>query len=232
MKSNERRLVWDLPLRLFHWLFAVSIMACWGTAKLGFSWMQWHMWLGYLVMGLLLFRLLWGFIGSRHARFASFMKGPSTVLAYARGLVGKGAPVHSAGHNPLGGLMVLLMLFLVTLQAYTGLFSSDDIAWSGPYNGVVSSATAQRLTALHGLNFDFIWGAMGLHIAAILYYTFVKKERLVPAMVTGWKSVEMVPADQAIRGSDLWRAAIAIAASGGMVYLILAGAPAASSSTM
>ena len=227
MKATDRRLVWDLPLRLFHWWFAASIIACWGSAKLGFSYMQWHMWLGYWVMGLLLFRLIWGFIGTRHARFAGFIKGPSKVLSYGRGLIGKGPAIHSVGHNPLGGLMVLLMLLLVGLQVYTGLFSSDDIAWSGPYNGAVSSTMAQRLTGLHHLNFNLIWAAMGLHVAAILYYTFVKRERLVPAMVTGRKADALVPADQAIDNSALWRAAIAIAVSAGAVYWILAAAPAA-----
>ena len=232
MKLNDRSLVWYLPLRLFHWLFAVSIIACWGSAKLGFSWMQWHLWLGYWVMGLLLFRLIWGFAGTRHARFTSFLKGPSAVIAYARGLFGTGPAIHTVGHNPLGGLMVLLMLLLVAVQVITGLYSSDDITWSGPYNGVVSNAAAQRLTELHHLNFDLIWGAIGLHVAAILYYTFVKKERLVPAMVTGWKAIEMVPADEAIRGSDLWRAAIAVAVSGALVYWVLAAAPVASSSVL
>jgi len=217
MKSIDRRLVWDLPLRLFHWLFAASIIACWGTAKLGFSYMQWHMWLGYWVMGLLLFRLIWGFVGTRHARFTGFLKGPSAVFVYGRSLIGKS--------------MVLLMLALVGLQAYTGLFSSDDIAWSGPYNGVVSGAMAQRLTGLHHLNFNFIWAAMGLHVAAILYYTLVKRERLVPAMVTGWKADDLVSADQAIDNSALWRAAIAIAVSAGAVYWILTAAPAATAAS-
>lgn len=235
MNENDRRLVWDLPLRLFHWLFAASIIACWATAKLGFSYMQWHIWLGYWVMGLLLFRLIWGFVGTRHARFTGFLKGPSAVFAYGRSLIGKATAIQTVGHNPLGGLMVLLMLALVGVQVYTGLFSSDDIAWSGPYNGMVSSAMAQRLTGLHHLDFNFIWAAVGLHVAAILYYTFVKKERLVPAMVTGWKAADRVPADQTITHSALWRAAIVTAISAGAVYWILAAAPAgpaASSSFM
>lgn len=189
------------------------------------------MWLGYWVMGLLLFRLIWGFVGTRHARFTGFLKGPSAVFVYGRSLIGKSTSIHSVGHNPLGGLMVLLMLALVGLQAYTGLFSSDDIAWSGPYNGVVSGAMAQRLTGLHHLNFNFIWAAMGLHVAAILYYTFVKRERLVPAMVTGWKADDLVSADQAIDNSALWRAAIAIAVSAGAVYWILTAAPAATAAS-
>ncbi len=227
MKENDRRLVWDLPLRLFHWLFASSIIACWGTAKLGFSYMQWHMWLGYWVMGLLIFRLIWGFAGTRYARFSEFLQGPSKVFAYGRSLVRNAISVHSVGHNPLGGLMVLLMLALVGLQVYTGLFASDDIAWSGPYNGMVSSTTAQRLTELHHFVFNLIWVAIGMHIAAILYYTFVKKERLVSAMVTGWKASDNVSVDQAIAHSALWRAAIVSAISAGVVYCILAAAPAA-----
>ena len=232
MRSNDRRLVWDLPLRLFHWLFAAGILACWGTAQLGFAWMRWHMWLGYCIMGLLFFRLIWGFIGPKHARFIGFLKSPSAVLNYARGLAGVGVVVRSVGHNPLGGLMVIVMLMLVAVQVYTGLFSTDDITWSGPYNGTVSDATAERLTGLHHLNSNFIWSAIGLHLAAIIYYAFVKKENLVPAMLTGRKPAEAVPVDQAITGSELWKAAIVIAICGGAVYWILTAAPAASSSVL
>jgi cytochrome b len=231
MEKAEKRLVWDLPLRLFHWLFALSILACWGTAKLGFTWMKWHLRLGYWVMGLLVFRLIWGFVGPKHARFSSFLKGPGPVLRYAGSLIGRGESRHSVGHNPLGALMVVLMLLLVAVQAGTGLFTTDDIAWAGPYYGSVSDALAKQLTALHDLNFNFIWAAIGLHLAAILYYTVGKKESLVPPMVSGWKRAEWVPDGQAIANSELWKAAIVIAASGAVVWAVLHGAPPAGDSS-
>ena len=223
---DDRRLVWDLPLRAFHWLFAASILASWATAEAGFEWMKVHMRLGYFMIGLLLFRLVWGFIGPRHARFANFLKGPGTVWRYARGLRHKASEaVVSVGHNPLGGLMVILMLLLVAFQVTTGLFATDDIVWTGPYNPSVSDATAKVLTHLHHLNFNFILAAIALHVAAIAYYAFVKKQNLVPAMLTGWKPAESVPAGEAITSSELWKALIVIAVAAAAVYGLLSAAP-------
>jgi cytochrome b len=183
--------------------------------------MGWHFWLGYWMMGLLLFRIIWGVVGPRHARFSSFLKGPKTIVRYVRGLTVAEDAVPSVGHNPLGGIMVVVMLLLAAFEVITGLFASDDITWTGPYNAAVSEPTAKLLTSLHHLNFNFIWAAIGLHVAAILYYAFVKKQNLVPAMLTGWKPAEAVPAEQAISGSELWKAAIVIAVSGGVVYWML-----------
>jgi cytochrome b len=221
----ERRLVWDLPLRLFHWLFAGSVLASWATAQLGVSWMKWHLRLGYWTMGLLVFRILWGLAGPRHARFSSFLAGPRRIWRHARELTSAGHALNSVGHNPLGGLMVIFMLLLAVLQVGTGLFATDDITWSGPYNPSVSSATAKLLTRIHHINFNVIWLAIAVHIAAILFYALVKKDNLVPAMLTGWKPAEAVPADQAIDSSELWKAAVVIALAAGCVYWVLSCAP-------
>ena len=223
--GHERRLVWDLPLRLFHWLFAGSVLASWATAQLGVSWMKWHLRLGYWMMGLLVFRILWGLTGPRHARFSSFLKGPRRMWRHARELTSAGRLVNSVGHNPLGGLMVIFMLLLAVLQVGTGLFATDDITWSGPYNPSVSGATAKLLTSIHHINFNVIWLAIALHMAAILFYALVKQDNLVPAMLTGWKPAEAVPADQAIDSSELWKAAVVIAIAAGFVYWVLSCAP-------
>ncbi|HXS28050.1 MAG TPA: cytochrome b/b6 domain-containing protein [Steroidobacteraceae bacterium] len=224
----ERRLVWDLPLRAFHWLFAASILASWGTAKLGFTWMQWHIRLGYWMMGLLVFRILWGLIGPRHARFTSFLKGPGAVLRYAKGLAGRGESATTVGHNPLGGIMVIIMLLLVVFQVSTGLFATDDIAYTGPFNPTVSGSTASLLTSLHSFNFNLIWAAIALHIGAITYYAFIKRQNLVPAMLHGWKPAEAVPANEAIMSSELWKALIVMIVAAIVVYGILSLAPASS----
>jgi cytochrome b len=221
----ERRLVWDLPLRAFHWLFAASILASWATAKAGFTWMQWHIRLGYWMMGLIIFRVVWGVIGPRHARFTSFLKGPGAVWRYVRGFTGLGEAVESVGHNPLGGLMVILMLLLVAFQTGTGLFTTDDISWSGPFNAAVSGSTGHLLTSLHHLNFNFIWAAIALHVGAIAYYAFIKRQNLVPAMLHGWKPAEAVPAGEAITSSQLWKALIVMIVAAGLVYWILTLAP-------
>jgi len=224
--TEDKRLVWDLPLRVFHWLFAVSIFASWATAQPGSEWMKVHMRLGYWMIGLLLFRIIWGLIGPRHARFASFLKGPHTVWRYAKGLAARAnAAAESVGHNPLGALMVVVMLLLVAFQVTTGLFASDDIAWTGPYYPEVSDSTAQRLTGLHHANFNLILAAIGLHVIAIVYYTFVKRQALIPPMLSGYKPASHVPADAAIASSELVKAAIVIAIASAAVYALLSAAP-------
>jgi cytochrome b len=224
-EKREKRLVWDLPLRAFHWLFAASIVASWATADAGAPSMWWHIRLGYFVAGLLVFRIIWGLIGPRHARFSSFLASPGAIRLYVKGMTGAGQVIRSVGHNPLGGLMVILMLLLVAFQVTTGLFATDDIVWTGPYNPSVSDATAKLLTHLHHLNFNFILAAITLHLAAITYYAFVKKQNLVPAMLTGWKPAEAVPADEAITSSELWKALVVIVVAAAVVYGLLSAAP-------
>lgn len=220
--ADDRRLVWDLPLRLFHWLFALSIAALWATAE--YEMMDWHFKLGYWMIGLLAFRIIWGFVGPRHARFINFIHSPPAVFRYAKAIF-KGEPVYTVGHNPLGSLMVIVMLVLVSIQAVTGLFASDDILWYGPYNPAVDSATARSLTRLHHQNFNWILIAIVLHIAAILFYGLVKKQNLVLPMLTGKKPAAYVPEHEAIASSELLKAAIVIAISCGAVYWLLSSAP-------
>lgn len=219
-----KRLVWDLPLRLFHWLFVVSIAASWGTAKLGVEWMQYHFYLGYFMIGLLTFRIIWGFIGPRHARFASFLTGPSGCIAYARGFFSANSHV-SVGHNPLGGLMVIVMLLLVITQVTSGLFTTDDVIWTGPYYPAVSKDTSSLLSTVHNINFNILLGAIALHLLAIGYYRMVKKQNLVSAMFTGLKPATVVPEHEAIDSSQLLKALIVSVASAGFVYWVIVNAP-------
>jgi cytochrome b len=216
---NDLRLVWDLPTRLFHWLMVLSIIGSYFTAQPGTDWMPWHMRLGYFMIGLLVFRLIWGLIGPRHARFVNFIKGPTSIIAYLKGAC------QSVGHNPLGAGMVVLMLVLLLVQVTTGLFSTDDIAYVGPYNPSVSHGLAERLTGIHHWNFNLILAAVVLHLCAITFYTFVKKERLVPAMIHGHKPAQHVPELEAIASSQLWKALIVIAIAGGCLYWLLHAAP-------
>jgi cytochrome b len=216
---KDLRLVWDLPTRVFHWLLVLTIIGSYTTAKLGTEWMPWHMRLGYSMIGLLVFRVIWGLIGPRHARFVNFIKGPTSILAYLKG------GIRSAGHNPMGAGMVVLMLLLLAVQATTGLFSTDDIAYVGPYNPSVSHDLGEKLTSIHHWNFNLILAAVVLHLCAIVFYTFVKQERLVPAMFHGRKPAEYVAAEESIPGSQLWKALIVIAVAGGCVYWLLHAAP-------
>jgi cytochrome b len=220
-ERGERRLVWDLPVRLFHWLLVLSLIASYVTAEIGFDTMEINMYLGYWTNGLVIFRVLWGFVGPKHARFSSFLKGPSGIWKYAKAL-GAGTMIETAGHNPLGGLSVILLLGLVGFQAFTGLFSSDDIAWYGPYNGAVSSDWATKLTHWHHVNFNIILAAVALHLLAIAFYFLVKKQNLVGAMVHGKK---YVPANEAITKSEVVRALIVIVIAAGLAYWLVTAAP-------
>ena len=228
--TDEKRLVWDLPLRLFHWLFALSIVAAYVTAKLGFDWMQWHFYLGYWTIGLLVFRILWGIFGPRHARFSSFIHNPSAIWLYLKGMFNPNS-ARSIGHNPVGGLMVLLMLLLVAVQAGTGLFTTDAVVWAGPYNPSVSESTASFLSSVHNWNFNFIIGAVVLHIGAILFYAFYKKQNLVVPMLHGHLPAVMVPEHEAIKSSQLFKALVVSLVAAGFVYWLLAHAPVASDNT-
>ncbi len=216
---KELRLVWDLPVRVFHWLLVLSIIGSYVTAKLGTDWLPWHMRLGKFMIGMLIFRLIWGLIGPRHARFVNFIKGPGSILRYLK------EGVISVGHNPLGAGMVVLLLLLLVVQVGTGLFSTDDIVWTGPFYPSVSHDLAEKLTAIHHLNFKFIEAAIALHLCAIAYYQFVKKEPLVPAMFHGGKPATHVAEQEAIASSQLWKALIVIAVAAGCVYLLLHAAP-------
>jgi cytochrome b len=174
--------IWDLPTRLFHWSFAACVVGAYVTVKLGGLYMDWHVRFGLAALGLVIFRVVWGFVGPRHARFSSFVRGPRAVLAYLRG--GAGAMM-SAGHNPLGALSVLAMLVDLGLQAAIGLFASDDIMTQGPLYGLVSESTAGRLTSLHKANEWIIIALVALHLLAIAWYTFAKRQPLVRAMISG-----------------------------------------------
>lgn len=176
--------VWDLPVRLFHWgLVALLAFQFW-SGKTGGNAMEYHMAAGYLILALVLFRITWGFAGSMHARFASFLTGPGPAIAYAGRLLSK-SPAPVAGHNPLGGWMVVVMLISLLVQAGTGLFSNDDIATEGPLAGLISKALSDRLTTIHAWNFKLLLVLSVLHVAAVLFHVLAKKENLVGAMVQG-----------------------------------------------
>lgn len=220
----DKRLVWDLPTRLFHWLLVASLLASYLTADPGSPTMQWHMWLGYWTTGLLVFRLLWGFVGPKHARFSQFIPGPRRLGAYLSTLFRRDSKP-AVGHNPLGGLAVLLMLLMVTIQAASGLFISDDIVWSGPWNPAVSGETANWLGGIHHLNFDILIWVIVLHVATILFYRVYKRQNLLTPMITGNKPSSIVIPGEEIASSQLVKALVIAVISAGAVYFLLAMAP-------
>lgn len=175
--------VWDLPLRLFHWLFAAAVTASLASGQIGGNLMVWHGRLGVLIAGLLGFRLAWGLTGSSYARFAGFVRGPAAIRAYLRG------EWRGLGHNPLGALSVLGLLTSVGLQTAGGLFANDDIAFQGPLYSLVSKDTSDWIAGLHRKGFWLVLLLVSLHLAAIAYYLRVKKDNLVLPMLTGKKEV-------------------------------------------
>lgn len=181
--------VWDIPVRLFHWSLATSILMSFITAQIGGNAMEWHKRIGYFVIGLILFRVVWGFVGSYHARFKNFVYAPATVINYAKNLFKKDS-AHYVGHNPMGGLSVVALIASVGFQTVTGLFSNDDILLEGPYASMVSKAFSDQMTRLHQLNSDLILILVGLHLSAIVFYAMFKKEQLIEAMLTGKKDID------------------------------------------
>lgn len=204
------RLVWDLPVRVIHWAIVVTAIGSYLTQEVLEDAFRYHVWCGYTMLVLVATRLVWGFVGPRHARFTSFVRGPRAVWRYARSLVRPPHETH-AGHNPLGGWMVIALLAMLAAQAATGLFANDEIMEVGPLFGYVSVELSNELTSLHKRLFDWLAAAAGVHVLAVLGYLVVRRENLVTPMFTGRKPSQWVPPEQALGRSRAWLA-IAIAA--------------------
>lgn len=174
--------VWDLPTRLFHWLLAGLLLVSWLSAE--YDAQEFHESSGYLLAGLILFRLCWGLVGSRTARFADFLRGPRSVLAYLTAMA-RGTAPRWHGHNPAGAVMVVLLLLAVAAQVGTGLFANDDILFEGPLRQFVSDSLSATLTGLHHRIFNVLLALAIVHIAAALLYWAVKRDNLILPMITG-----------------------------------------------
>ncbi len=210
--------VWDLPVRLFHWLLVLLLVVSFTTGKLGGNWLEWHFRSGYCILALVLFRIVWGLVGSQTARFSAFIKGPRGTLTYARSLLTGNSDFH-AGHNPMGGLMIIVMLALLLLQATTGLFTDDAIATRGPLADKASDTVVDWLTTIHRININVLLACVGVHIAAALFYLLVKKDNLIKPMITG---VKAVPEDQpALAFGKVGIALIVLAVAAAFVYWLV-----------
>jgi cytochrome b len=212
MGEQIRRLVWDLPTRLFHWLL---------VGLFGFSWwsaendhLDWHLYSGIAVCGLMVFRLLWGVIGTDTARFSQFVRAPRAVWSY---LTGKAA--RPLGHNPLGGWSVLALLGLLCIQVVSGLFAVDvDGLNSGPLSYLVDFDRGRSAAAVHDVSFNLLLMLAGLHILAVLYYLVVKRRNLIWSMVTGLEPVTEDGGATAARLAPRWRLLVAVILAGLLVY--------------
>ena len=180
--------VWDLPVRVFHWVLVLLVVSQIVTVSIGGNAMEYHVLGGYAILTLVTFRIAWGIWGTRTARFASFVRGPLTVIRYARSLAGPPADHHS-GHNPLGGWSVLAMLASLLLQTVSGLFADDEIMTTGPLWKYVSDDTASLFNPIHETNALVLLTLICIHLGAILFYLIAKKQNLIVPMFSGRKPV-------------------------------------------
>ncbi|MEF7614253.1 cytochrome b/b6 domain-containing protein [Aquincola sp. MAHUQ-54] len=183
----QRIRVWDVPTRAFHWALAVAVVALVVTAKVGGNAMAWHFRLGYLVLALLAFRVLWGLVGGRWSRFSSFLYGPGSVRAYLRGEAGPQGRF-DVGHSPLGALSVFALLAVLAAQVGTGLVADDEIANQGPLYRFVSGDTAAAATGWHaGYGQWIVISLVVLHVLAIAFYRLARRRDLLGPMLSGDK---------------------------------------------
>jgi cytochrome b len=191
--------VWDLPTRLFHLLLLLCVLGLLITGGNGDFAMFVHFYLGYTVLTLVFFRVIWGVFGGYWSRFATFFPSPSSLLSYLRNLNNPNAKP-SVGHNPLGAMSVFVFLLVLLLQALSGLMSDDTISISGPWSLLVPNAWVEFATRYHtDIGFPLILVLVGVHIAAVLYYLHAKKQNLILPMIHGDKLVS--PATPASRDS-------------------------------
>ncbi len=211
--------VWDWPTRLFHWLLVAAVVGLVVSGNVGGAWMEWHMRLGFFVLSLLWFRLLWGLWGGRWSRFAAFLYAPQSLWAYLRG---RSPVTHRVGHTPLGALSVFAMLAVLGLQVGTGLFTDDEIFYAGPLTAVASYDIIEAASRYHkGWGKWILIALVALHLLALLAYKLLARQALVLAMITGDKTLnEQV--ESANDGPRQWLLAAALyAIACGLTYLVV-----------
>ena len=208
--------VWDLPTRLFHWALALAVTVQVVTGLAGV--MEWHFRSGYLVLALLLFRLIWGFVGGHWSRFASFLYSPSALFGY---LKGRAHPEQQVGHTPLGALSVFALLALLLAQVATGLVADDEISASGPLTRFVSSATVSLASAWHAVVGKWIVLALvALHVLAIAFYAVARHQHLVKPMFSGDKLLTHAAAASRDSAGSRVLALVIFGACAGFAYWI------------
>ncbi len=199
-QRKQGGLIWDLPLRIFHWALLISVVVSLVAAEV-LDDIDLHLQSGQVVLGLLVFRLIWGIIGPPSAQFHRFIRSPKTVIAYL-----KGEPVSYQGHNPLGALSVVGLLAVLIIQVVSGLGADDEIFTTGPLAQFLTGEQIEWATSVHHLNHRVLYLLILLHVGAIAFYWFRRKNNLVKPMLTGHSA-----AQTPIKPRPLWLAVIAIA---------------------
>ena len=179
--------VWDRFVRVFHWSLVCTFALAYWSAKVGKH--ELHAWLGYIVVGLIAARIVWGLVGSRHARFSDFIHAPAAVLRYLKAIAA-GHPRRYLGHNPAGGIMVLALLAVLAFITFTGLTVQATIDFDGPLVGIMKAMTDQEAYAAwssHAFAVNVVLGMVALHLLGVLLASIQHRENLVRAMITGYK---------------------------------------------
>lgn len=217
--ATVRARLWDGPTRIVHWLLVAALGFAWWSAEN--DKLEWHRWAGYSVLGLLVFRLIWGFVGSRTARFGSFVRGPAATLAYLKTLPDRGH-ADTAGHNPMGALSVLAILAVLIVQVVTGLFAVDiDAFEAGPLSDRVDFDRGRLFAQWHHWSFTALQVLVVLHLAAIGFYLVYKRANLIGPMITGRRGFAR---DPGLAFAPLWRALLVAAVAFAMMAWVSKGA--------
>lgn len=218
---SERRVrVWDLPTRLFHWSLLALVVLAWFTGEAEGAGAEIHRYAGEAIAGLIVFRVIWGFVGGEHARFADFAAGPAAIATHIRDLF-SARPTRHLGHNPLGGLAVFLLLLTVSAVVVTGLFSGEEGS-AGPFAGV----WGLELSDLHEGLFRVLQALVAVHLLGVLVETLRTKDGLVPAMITGWKRRNSGETGEHARPANMISLLVALAAAAGVAGALMTQPPA------
>lgn len=214
--SPARQALWDWQVRVCHWLMVVLIAACWWTAEN--HEIVYHSYCAYGLLGVVLFRIYWGFFGSNTARFSQFIKKPSAVAQYVKTLPQRQVGA-SGGHNALGGYSVLVLLALMLLQIGLGLFSIDvDGFDGGPFADYLRFKTSREIAEWHEVTFNVLLGFIVLHIVAVVYYLVWRRQNLTAAMIHGKTSTPV--SGQPMKPASYARFTVGVLIAGFIVWLI------------
>jgi len=218
LKETQIILVWDLPLRLFHWLLVMGVVTACITGEIGGLWLELHSQAGIFTLALIIFRFVWGFLGSTHSRFINFFPTPFRLRTYFSD------KWRNIGHNPLSALSVFALLGLISVQAGFGLFAmNDDIEFHGPLYELVNTTLSKRLTSWHAVSFYGLLLFIAIHVSAIGYYAWFKGENLVLPMITGKTKPDYDITPQIYGGGKL-QLIIAVSTAGIVFWSIESGA--------
>jgi cytochrome b len=224
----RRVAVWDLPTRLFHWTLAILFVVLWisGTEP---TMLVLHLWVGAAVLAMLLFRLVWGLVGSRHSRFADFVVGARAARAHLaeiievarRGPAGAADQGPHVGHTRLGGWMILALLALLLLECVTGLFATHRHVTDGPLNRLVGDGLGRFLTMIHSGTFNVLMALVIVHISAAAFYLVRKRENLILPLITGRAELPEATAAREGRFASAWLALVLLAVAGVLVWGVM-----------